>query len=136
MGREREAKGSASYTSTRKAPRRTPRASSAGSARAAYFAARAADSRSCRHTRLRDRRDTGARSTLQSYNEVVLDGLGWNRALPRGIEAFVAVPGDDEAAVGATHRRFLAEFGLSASEVPLLRFRPERDGRGDVFERV
>ena len=46
---------------------------------------------------------------------MVFDGLQWNAALPRGVEAFVAVPGDDVGSVRRVHAAFLREYGLSAT---------------------
>jgi len=64
----------------------------------------------------------------RTYNEVVLDGLYSNRNLPGSIEAFVASPGDDMAAVRRTHAAFLHEYRLSAQHVPLLMYHT-----GDAF---
>ena len=66
-----------------------------------------------------------------AYNEIVIAGLSYNRNLPRAIEAFVVGGNDDVVKARAVHRRFLDAFGLTAADVPLLRYRPER--HGDVF---
>lgn len=68
------------------------------------------------------------RDEHHSYNEIVIDGLAYNRNLPRGVEAFVLGTTDDLAKAREVHQRFLGAYGLSAVEVPLLRFRPERHG--------
>ena len=51
------------------------------------------------------------------------------------IEALVVncLAGDELRAVRAVHEAFLHEYSLTAAQVPLLWYRPERDARGDVF---
>ena len=72
-----------------------------------------------------------ARDEHHAYNEVVIDGLAYNRNLPRTVEAFVLGSNDDVTKARAVHGRFLEAYGLTAADVPLLRYRPER--QGDVF---
>ena len=55
-------------------------------------------------------------------NEIVIGELYWRTHLPAAIEAFVAFD-DADLELGRTiHRSFLATYGLSAAQVPLLRF--------------
>lgn len=49
------------------------------------------------------------------YNEVILDGLHWNKNLPHAIEAFFGT-GD---LAKHQHEMFLKEFGLTAEQAPL-----------------
>ena len=76
-------------------------------------------------TRRGERRDEH-----HSYNEIVIDGQHYNAHLPSSVEAFVVGEGDDLSEARKLHRRFLDAFRLSEGEVPLLHYRPERDGRG------
>jgi hypothetical protein len=66
--------------------------------------------------------------TMGCYNEIVLrvggEG-GWDASLPAPVQAFVvnAPPASKRAeAVAKQHGAFLRHFGLSAAQVPLLRF--------------
>ena len=68
------------------------------------------------------------------YNEVILSSGKYNDLLPRSVLAFFVVEGHETFSLGDpynhavdmrhVHADFLAKFGLSASEVPLLRFEP------------
>ena len=63
------------------------------------------------------------------YNEAVLDGISWNENLPNTIEAFFVVSNGDNAAtsqVREAHAKFLAQYGISRDEVPLLALDPAR----------
>ena len=67
--------------------------------------------------------------------QVVIDGKHFNSRLPTSIEAFVADLGDHLSTVRDTHRRFLREYGLRKTDVPLLIYHPERERTtGHVFE--
>lgn len=81
----------------------------------------------------KDREATGrseSRDEHHAYNEIVLDGLAHNAALPSSIEAFLVGSNDDLAKTLTLHARFLAEYGLTATDVPLLRYRPENEPHG------
>ena len=56
------------------------------------------------------------------YNEFIIDGQQWNSQLPHSIDAFIMGTVGSEGAKHAAevHARFLAKYGLSAEEVPLL----------------
>jgi hypothetical protein len=77
------------------------------------------------------------------YNEIVLSGLYWDRTLPWLIEAFVfaAQAGDVagrealQARMASTHRAFLDYYGLSAEDVPLLRYKCSQQDATDAFLR-
>jgi len=61
------------------------------------------------------------------YNELIYDSATYNDALPRTIEAFFVVKNKWINPNGQTfqrHRRFLAQYGKSAEQVPLLIFDP------------
>jgi len=68
------------------------------------------------------------------YNEAVLSSRHHNEHLPRSVEAFFVLSGASAVTadlgygiridVADAHRRFLEAFGLSATQVPLLRFDP------------
>lgn len=61
------------------------------------------------------------------YNELVYDSRTYNGALPRTIEAFFVVKSrwiNPEGQTFQRHRRFLAQYGKSAEQVPLLIFDP------------
>ena len=55
--------------------------------------------------------------------------MWWDRNLPWALEAFV-FDGDDalRARMARTHQQFLGFFGLTAEEVPLLRYRCSKLG--------
>ena len=68
-----------------------------------------------------------ARLSQSGYNEIVVSWSEWERQLPWGVEAFVF--GGGERAWKANFRRicehqanFLAKYGLTAEEVPVLRY--------------
>ena len=68
------------------------------------------------------------------YNEVILSSAKYNDLLPRSVLAFFVVEAHETFSLGDpynhavnmryVHADFLDKFGLSASEVPLLRFEP------------
>jgi len=70
------------------------------------------------------------------YNEVILSSKVHNRLLPRSIEAFfvmasaqsvvTSLGGGVRIDIAQAHRAFLAEYGLSAEQVPLVAFDPAR----------
>ena len=69
-----------------------------------------------------------------SYNEVMVDGFHHNDELPHSIEAWVVGADDDRSRAEEVHGLFLAEYGLTASDVPLLTYHRDRDATGgDVF---
>ena len=78
------------------------------------------------------------------YNEAIVDGISWNAHLPNTIEAFFELEGQSAGTGQAdyareAHRRFLAAYGLSEHEVPLLKFDPFRwdaPFRAGAFETV
>ena len=63
-----------------------------------------------------------------SYNELAIDWRSWEDSLPYNVEAF-AFAADEEtydearASIATKHRAFLLNYGLTATEVPLLRYR-------------
>ena len=61
--------------------------------------------------------------TQKCYNEVIIETATYVRQLPSSLEAIFMYGHDAEQASLArqTHQRFLAEYGLSARDVPLLR---------------
>lgn len=61
-----------------------------------------------------------------TYNEVVILKEAWEAALPGSIEAVFCVHSDGCHQAREVHRRFLEAYGLSASDVPLLRYLHER----------
>ena len=63
--------------------------------------------------------DGGRHNQLSSYDELVLDGSSWNAHMPNAIEAFVKTSADDRHAT-ELHAAFLARYGLSAAQVPLV----------------
>jgi hypothetical protein len=65
--------------------------------------------------------DGGSLGSKRSYNELVLDDNAWARHLPAAIDAVFFFE-DGESREHAQHVRdaFVAEFGLSRSQVPLL----------------
>jgi len=63
--------------------------------------------------------DDGGHDQLQSYDELVLDGSSWNAHMPNAIEAFVKTSANDRHAA-ELHTAFLAKYGLSAAQVPLV----------------
>lgn len=67
------------------------------------------------------------------YNEIIVGSMWWDRNLPWALEAFV-FDGDAEmqARMAQTHQRFLDYYGLTAEEVPLLRYRCSKLGLGDT----
>lgn len=67
------------------------------------------------------------------YNEVMVDGFYHNAHLPHAIEAWVVGPADNRAKARELHGKLLREYGLSASQVPMLVYNAEQDGKGDVF---
>lgn len=61
------------------------------------------------------------------YNEVAIGWRYWEDHLPWAIEAFAFSSADDKydglhAIMAPIHQAFLAEYGLTAAEVPLLRY--------------
>lgn len=71
------------------------------------------------------------------YNEAIVDGWAWNKFLPNTIEAFFELEGNGLSAMGDggrgqasyardAHSRFKLAYGLSDSDVPLLKFDPSR----------
>ncbi len=74
----------------------------------------------------------------KTYNELILDGWQSNSHLPHSIEAFVESPGDNSTSIRRTHEAFMAAYRLDATQVPLLRFHPERDRESwrPVFEQI
>ena len=70
---------------------------------------------------------------LCGYNEVMVDGFYHNAQLPHAIEAWVVGPTDDQTKARRLHKAFLAEYGLTTSQVPFLVYNAERDASGDVF---
>ena len=63
------------------------------------------------------------------YNEVIVSSMWWDRNLPWALEAFVFDGGDElQAQMVITHQQFLDFFGLTAEEVPLLRYRCSKLG--------
>ena len=54
------------------------------------------------------------------YNEILIDGGFWFRRLPDAVEAFFG----DGQLVRREHATFLRKYGLTASQVPRLRFNP------------
>jgi hypothetical protein len=56
-----------------------------------------------------------------TYNEVVLDAFFWNAHLPDSIEALIAGGAEDREAE-RLHERFLASYGRTADQVPLVFF--------------
>jgi hypothetical protein len=83
---------------------------------------------------------------VSGYNEIIISALYWDSALPWAVEAFVfsARPDDERALYArmeATHRDFLVYYGLTAAEVPLLRYRCSQNDippaeQGRCFEDV
>ena len=65
----------------------------------------------------------------RSYNEIVLDSASWIEHMPRTIEAvFYNAGGTDwHPAAKTLHGKLLAAYGLTAEQVPLLRYDPKRD---------
>ena len=61
-----------------------------------------------------------------TYNEVVVGSMFYEAALPHLVEAFLFVGDWHYGAASAAHSSFLQTFGLSAAQVPLLRY--EEDG--------
>ena len=72
-------------------------------------------------------------SRASSDNEVVLDGPWWSAHLPHIIEAMFIGPADGTGVDGCygnacvrsmrtIHSDFLREFGLTAAQVPLVRY--------------
>ena len=59
-----------------------------------------------------------------SYNELVLDGFYWNLNLPHSIEAILTSPGDPWAR--EMHKTFLATYGITSDQIPLLSFHKDR----------
>ncbi len=60
------------------------------------------------------------------YNEVVVGARSWNSHLPSTVEAFFVLAGHSDRDAELAHERFLSLYGLSAGDVPLLRFHPSR----------
>jgi hypothetical protein len=60
---------------------------------------------------------------VSGFNEVIVAWLFWSHNLPWAIEAFISIDRTDEPEMRRVHAAFLAFYGLSASEVPLLRYR-------------
>ena len=64
----------------------------------------------------------------QGMNEIVFDPTAWQRNMPRTIVAMFHKRGaageDPRGSVSAIHRKFVAEYGLKGSDVPLLRYEP------------
>lgn len=68
------------------------------------------------------------------YNELIVDGFVFNQNLPRSIEAFVMIAGKDIlSSARAHHEAFLQEYHLSASDIPMIVYHPDRDAEGNVF---
>ena len=61
----------------------------------------------------------GSHDQLSSYDELVLDGSIWNAHMPNAVEAFVETSANDPRAA-KLHAAFLARYGLSAAQVPLV----------------
>ena len=60
-----------------------------------------------------------------TFNEMIIGYLDWRSHMPASIEAFLAldpISGEDLELGRRVHRKFLAEYGLSAAQVPLLKF--------------
>ena len=55
------------------------------------------------------------------YNELVLDARYWMDSLPRNIEGVFFPAGGEESAARAIHSNLLRAFGLTSTEVPLLK---------------
>ena len=62
----------------------------------------------------------------RDYNELVLDNIAWSRQLPGAIDGvFFFAEGESRAHAMSVRDAFAAEFGLSHSQVPLLRMHVE-----------
>eukprot|EP00966_Prymnesium_polylepis_P102372 2371442-Prymnesium_polylepis.1 len=55
------------------------------------------------------------------YNEVILNAQEWEAHLPAMVDAIFFPTGGDQTRAQQLHQRFLAAFGLSSNDVPLLR---------------
>ena len=85
---------------------------------------------------LRAQRDPAwrrAHPKASSYNEVIVMGLAWSRSLPRGVEAFF-YDGTPELLepMRRVRARFLAAYGLSASDAPLVEYACARLQPADI----
>ena len=72
------------------------------------------------------------------FNEMIVGELYWSSHLPASIEAFLALDPSSAAdlALGRrVHQKFLAQYGLSAAQVPLLRFTGAALGQGEDHPR-
>lgn len=58
------------------------------------------------------------------YNELVYTSAEWNAHMPKSIEAFFIVRDHFDDKARDMHRRFLDQYHLTASDVPLLSFDP------------
>ena len=58
------------------------------------------------------------------YNEVIINTEVWNQNLPHTVEAFFSFGDGDDGITHRAHAEFLKQFGLSKTDVPLVRFHP------------
>ena len=73
-----------------------------------------------------------------TFNEMIVGELYWSSHLPASLEAFVAfdpISHTDLALGRLVHRKFLAQYALSAAQVPLLRFTGAAVGQGEDLPR-
>ena len=69
---------------------------------------------------------------------MIVGELYWSSHLPASIEAFVAfdpISHTDLALGRLVHQKFLAQYALSAAQVPLLRFTGAAVGQGEDHPR-
>ena len=81
-------------------------------------------------SRLRDAVDTQIRSNSRGYNEYIVSAQHWENSLPGIIEAVMC--GSDCGKAEEVHRGYLAEYGRTSAQTPLVRFDGERFYQLDV----
>ena len=54
------------------------------------------------------------------HNEIIIGAAPWTAALPGLVDAVFVADGSGASAARDTHRRFLAAYGLSDAQVPLV----------------